>query len=179
MRRSWPRSGPSSIGARWRRRATAHIQKTHELSERQYDTKWIWSSNGKGVGGVRHSRHLGALVSMVAEPAASLGFAPLCLCRLHPGWRPAHYRRAMGIKNLMKLIQASAPAAVKEITQKELMGRTIAIDASMTIYSFLVSCASKRMVVCFGGCSGRRVQNRSPPPDKHDSRASPGPPAPP
>ena len=45
----------------------------------------------------------------------------------------------MGIKNLMKLIQSVAPAAVKEITLKELMGRTIAIDASMAIYSFLVS----------------------------------------
>ncbi len=45
----------------------------------------------------------------------------------------------MGIKNLMKLIQASAPAAVKEITLKELLGRKVAIDASMTIYSFLVS----------------------------------------
>lgn len=44
----------------------------------------------------------------------------------------------MGIKNLMKLIQTVSPKAVKEITQKELMGRAIAIDASMAIYSFLV-----------------------------------------
>ncbi|KAA0163340.1 hypothetical protein FNF28_04260 [Cafeteria roenbergensis] len=48
----------------------------------------------------------------------------------------------MGIKNLMKLIQASAPAAVKEITLKELLGRKVAIDASMTIYSFLVAVRS-------------------------------------
>lgn len=49
----------------------------------------------------------------------------------------------MGIKNLMKLIQASAPAAVKEITLKELLGRKVAIDASMAIYSFLVSAWSQ------------------------------------
>jgi flap endonuclease-1 len=49
---------------------------------------------------------------------------------------------AMGIKNLTKLIQTVAAAAIKEVNLKELMGRTVAIDASMAIYSFLVAVRS-------------------------------------
>lgn len=48
----------------------------------------------------------------------------------------------MGIKNLSKLIGDCAPAAVRELSLKELMGRTIAIDASMAIYQFLVAVRS-------------------------------------
>ena len=48
----------------------------------------------------------------------------------------------MGIKNLSKLIGDCAPAAVRELNLKELMGRTIAIDASMAIYQFLVAVRS-------------------------------------
>lgn len=50
----------------------------------------------------------------------------------------------MGIKNLTKIIQEVAPAAIKEITLKELMGRRVAIDASMAIYQFLVRWAVPR-----------------------------------
>jgi hypothetical protein len=43
------------------------------------------------------------------------------------------------IKQLTKLLNDLAPAAVKEETLAELNGRKIAIDASMAIYQFLVS----------------------------------------
>ena len=45
----------------------------------------------------------------------------------------------MGIKGLTKLIADEAPGASKEIQMEELMGRKIAVDASMTLYQFLVS----------------------------------------
>ncbi len=45
----------------------------------------------------------------------------------------------MGIKQLTKLIQETAPGIVRECELKELTGRRVAIDASMAIYQFLVS----------------------------------------
>ena len=44
----------------------------------------------------------------------------------------------MGIKGLMRVINEKAPGAVKEMTIKGFTGRTVAIDASMAIYQFLV-----------------------------------------
>eukprot|EP01029_Cantina_marsupialis_P028643 TRINITY_DN777817_c0_g1_i1.p1 TRINITY_DN777817_c0_g1~~TRINITY_DN777817_c0_g1_i1.p1 ORF type:complete len:382 (+),score=145.79 TRINITY_DN777817_c0_g1_i1:46-1191(+) len=48
----------------------------------------------------------------------------------------------MGIKSLTKTISEEAPDAVKEVTMKSLVGRTVAIDASMAIYQFLVAVRS-------------------------------------
>ena len=45
----------------------------------------------------------------------------------------------MGIKQLAKLIADVAPGAVREQTLNDFTGRTIAIDASMAIYQFLVA----------------------------------------
>ena len=45
----------------------------------------------------------------------------------------------MGIKNLMKWIQKNAPGSIKNLKQENLFGKTIAIDASLSIYQFLVS----------------------------------------
>eukprot|EP00940_MAST-03C_sp_MAST-3C-sp2_P002191 g2191.t1 len=45
----------------------------------------------------------------------------------------------MGIKGLMRVINEKAPGAVKEMTIKGFTGRTVAIDASMAIYQFLVA----------------------------------------
>ncbi|KAH0794278.1 Flap endonuclease 1 [Histomonas meleagridis] len=45
----------------------------------------------------------------------------------------------MGVKNLMKFIEKHAPSAIKKIRIDQLMGKTIAIDASLQIYQFLVS----------------------------------------
>lgn len=45
----------------------------------------------------------------------------------------------MGVKNLMKWIEKYAPSAIKKLPQQQLLGRTIAIDASMQIYQFLVA----------------------------------------
>lgn len=45
----------------------------------------------------------------------------------------------MGIKGLMKLISDECPGAVKEYKMEHYNGRTVAIDASMAIYQFLVS----------------------------------------
>lgn len=45
----------------------------------------------------------------------------------------------MGIKNLMSLLKKKAPKCVKEVKATELKGHTIAFDASITMYQFLVT----------------------------------------
>lgn len=45
----------------------------------------------------------------------------------------------MGIKGLSELIANVAPASIKEYELKNLFGRTIAIDASMSLYQFLIA----------------------------------------
>lgn len=49
----------------------------------------------------------------------------------------------MGIKGLMKMLQEEAPACIKEIPQmSQLAGRSVAIDASMAMYQFLIAIRS-------------------------------------
>lgn len=48
----------------------------------------------------------------------------------------------MGIKGLMKLIQDKAPRAVREQEIKNLFGRKVAVDASMSLYQFLIAVRS-------------------------------------
>lgn len=45
----------------------------------------------------------------------------------------------MGILGLSRLIADVAPEAIKEIELSSLFGRRIAIDASMSIYQFLIA----------------------------------------
>ncbi len=45
----------------------------------------------------------------------------------------------MGIKGLMKLIADQAPQAIKEMDIKACFGRKVAIDASMSLYQFLIA----------------------------------------
>ena len=45
----------------------------------------------------------------------------------------------MGILGLSRLIADVAPEAIKEIELSSLFGRRIAIDASMSIYEFLIA----------------------------------------
>lgn len=45
----------------------------------------------------------------------------------------------MGIKGLTKFIADAAPNAIKEIKIESLMGRIIAIDASMSLYQFIIA----------------------------------------
>mmetsp|Transcript_53491 Transcript_53491/g.130700 ORF Transcript_53491/g.130700 Transcript_53491/m.130700 type:complete len:389 (-) Transcript_53491:11-1177(-) len=45
----------------------------------------------------------------------------------------------MGIKSLMKLIGDSAPDAIKEVKMESYFGRKVAVDASMSIYQFLIA----------------------------------------
>jgi flap endonuclease-1 len=45
----------------------------------------------------------------------------------------------MGIKGLAKVIADHAPKALKENEVKAYFGRKIAIDASMSIYQFLIA----------------------------------------
>ena len=45
----------------------------------------------------------------------------------------------MGIKDLMKLINEETPEAVKEKTLENYMGRMLAIDASMSLYQFMIA----------------------------------------
>ncbi len=45
----------------------------------------------------------------------------------------------MGIKNLMKLISDHAPDAIKEGSMDTHFGRAVAIDASMSLYQFLIA----------------------------------------
>ncbi|RHY21011.1 hypothetical protein DYB36_011251 [Aphanomyces astaci] len=48
----------------------------------------------------------------------------------------------MGIKGLMKLLTDEAPGCVKELQMSALSGRSVAIDASMALYQFLVAVRS-------------------------------------
>ena len=45
----------------------------------------------------------------------------------------------MGIKSLMPLIQDKSPLAIKYIPLNKLSGKVVAVDASMTIYQFLIA----------------------------------------
>eukprot|EP01012_Entosiphon_sulcatum_P025467 TRINITY_DN30783_c0_g1_i1.p1 TRINITY_DN30783_c0_g1~~TRINITY_DN30783_c0_g1_i1.p1 ORF type:complete len:389 (-),score=59.42 TRINITY_DN30783_c0_g1_i1:94-1260(-) len=45
----------------------------------------------------------------------------------------------MGIFGLMKVVSEKAPGAIKETEMKNLFGRKVAIDASMSIYQFLIA----------------------------------------
>ena len=45
----------------------------------------------------------------------------------------------MGIKQLMTLIQEKAPKAIKSMQLDMLTGKTVAVDASMAIYQFLIA----------------------------------------
>ncbi|SBS80224.1 flap endonuclease 1, putative [Plasmodium ovale] len=45
----------------------------------------------------------------------------------------------MGIKGLTKFIADAAPNAIKEIKIENLMGRIVAIDASMSLYQFIIA----------------------------------------
>eukprot|EP00730_Choanoeca_flexa_P003694 TRINITY_DN11476_c1_g2_i8.p1 TRINITY_DN11476_c1_g2~~TRINITY_DN11476_c1_g2_i8.p1 ORF type:complete len:154 (+),score=30.27 TRINITY_DN11476_c1_g2_i8:44-505(+) len=49
----------------------------------------------------------------------------------------------MGIHDLSKVIADKAPEAVKENEMKNLFGRKVAIDASMSIYQFLIAVRSE------------------------------------
>ena len=48
-------------------------------------------------------------------------------------------RERMGIKQLAKVIADHAPQALKENEIKNYFGRKIAVDASMSIYQFLIA----------------------------------------
>ena len=48
----------------------------------------------------------------------------------------------MGIKDLSKLIADVAPMAIKENEIKNYFGRKVAIDASMSLYQFLIAVRS-------------------------------------
>ena len=48
----------------------------------------------------------------------------------------------MGILGLSKLIADVAPAAIKENEMKNYFGRKVAIDASMSLYQFLIAVRS-------------------------------------
>jgi len=43
----------------------------------------------------------------------------------------------MGVNGLIKVIKSEAPAAVREVSMTDLSGKTIAIDASISVYQFL------------------------------------------
>lgn len=45
----------------------------------------------------------------------------------------------MGILNLSKLIADAAPFAMKDMEIKNFFGRKVAIDASMSLYQFLIA----------------------------------------
>ena len=51
--------------------------------------------------------------------------------------------QAMGIKGLTALLSEHAPNAIKEHDIKTLFGRKVAIDASMSIYQFLIAVRQK------------------------------------
>ncbi len=49
----------------------------------------------------------------------------------------------MGIHGLSKLLADEAPACMKEVNLKSLVGRKVAVDASMALYSFLIAIRSR------------------------------------
>ena len=49
----------------------------------------------------------------------------------------------MGIKDLSKLIADVAPKAIKKNEMKNYFGRKVAIDASMSLYQFLIAVRSE------------------------------------
>ncbi|KAK3941297.1 putative high-affinity nicotinic acid transporter [Diplogelasinospora grovesii] len=53
-----------------------------------------------------------------------------------------HFSTKMGIKQLFSIIKEEAPDAIKEKEIKNQFGRKVAIDASMSIYSFLIAVRS-------------------------------------
>jgi hypothetical protein len=55
----------------------------------------------------------------------------------------------MGIKGLTKLLADNAPGAMKEQKFESYFGRRIAIDASMSIYQFLVRQNICGLAACF------------------------------
>ena len=63
-------------------------------------------------------------------------------------------RIAMGILGLSKLIADVGPVAIKENEIKNYFGRKVAIDASMSLYQFLIAVRSE-------GAQARRPSNRS------------------
>jgi flap endonuclease-1 len=54
---------------------------------------------------------------------------------------------AMGIHGLTKVIGDNAPGAIKESAIKSYFGRKVAIDASMSIYQFLIAVRSEGNVL--------------------------------
>ncbi|KAJ9116020.1 Elongation of fatty acids protein 2 [Naganishia onofrii] len=66
----------------------------------------------------------------------------------------------MGIKGLTALLSENAPKAMKEHDIKTLFGRKVAIDASMSIYQFLIAVRQKdgTMLMNENGDVTRRAQ---------------------
>ncbi|XP_054164803.1 flap endonuclease 1-like [Oppia nitens] len=53
----------------------------------------------------------------------------------------------MGILNLSRLIADMAPESIREVELKSLFGRRVAIDASMSIYQFLIAIRNKEQLM--------------------------------
>lgn len=51
----------------------------------------------------------------------------------------------MGIKNLHQFLVKNCKHCIKDITLKDLQGKTIAIDASIIVYKFMIACGSNNM----------------------------------
>lgn len=65
----------------------------------------------------------------------------------------------MGIKGLMKLIGDVCPQAVEECELKTFFGRTVAVDASMSLYSFLVAVRPDASVAQFTTAAGETTSH--------------------
>lgn len=72
------------------------------------------------------TRYVTAHVTVASSPHSTCSF---------------HY--TMGIKGLTGLLSQHAPKAIKEHDIKTLFGRKVAIDASMSIYQFLIAVRQK------------------------------------
>eukprot|EP00249_Psilotum_nudum_P014638 c24932_g1_i1 orf=454-1788(-) len=64
--------------------------------------------------------------------------SPFSALRIHTQHASCAWRTTMGIKGLTKLLADNAPNAMKEQKFESYFGRKIAIDASMSIYQFLI-----------------------------------------
>lgn len=94
-----------------------------------------WIDDGSGIERASHHRRV-TLHRGTSHPKR-VRYVTLTLDV--PDERP----RQMGIKGLTALLSQHAPNAIKEHDIKTLFGRKVAIDASMSIYQFLIAVRQK------------------------------------
>jgi hypothetical protein len=77
---------------------------------------------------------------------------------------------AMGISNLTRLLSDNAPGCIRENQIKNYFNRKVAIDASMSIYQFLVAVRSNGAMLANEAGETTRYRTRSSPLQKKNKK---------